>query len=685
MKSISKYIVENINNLILEAVQNKTIGHKNILNDFKDDPDYYEMFKNEFVIGGKCTWFDSAESMIKAFAENEIYSAIIYRFLGKEHWQNTYNITKLKQNIKNQSSSSDLSDKSDKEVNEFIKFLKEKLSRLLSTQGKYNDFGEFEHTTDYSMNIKHIINTICVFYSDEILDIKENSDKLKEKLSKEIGFSGIYKKLCKNFLNILFKDIYNCNNIIKECYYKFDKIKDQYNSKEYYKYVPFVIKANMKGSHNIYIRSNIDYHKDIRDIFSHNEVSDNHINKLFKDLHYGFGRSKGVDFENNLYSTLKKYFLMYKHETKLNNITPITEAEKTALSVIKQLLDDYKSQIKTMIENITEDNIDNFIVQTGSKNTKRNKEGKIIGAEFDLNENILNDSGFNDNLEESGYEISDITIQLNGEENKNKDIYLSVKYKEAQFSGIAIKLPFYPDGKYGIQNFEEFFDTKEVDNIEYYNTNLAFKNLCTLFNINETEEINNLLDYFKNDKDKREGGGNGKKEKIKLYSQKSIRSKNVEITTSKLNDRGKMTNNTVTKTVDIYDILNRLITQIIGGNYYYVNVDKILRMPSEYDVKNLPFEIDNRFECYLTPSSIRLVFKLKFNKTDKNIIGQLVFRSTQKNMDYPYRLFVKFGNKQPGLYDDNSDLDDNFAEHNSEILNELFNSNGQLNTEQNKE
>ena len=56
-------------------------------------------------------------------------------------------------------------------------------------------------------------------------------------------------------------------------------------------------------------------------------------------------------------------------------------------------------------------------------------------------------------------------------------------------------------------------------NIEYYNTNLAFKNLCTLFNINETEEINNLLDYFKIDKDKREGGGNGKKEKIKLYSQ----------------------------------------------------------------------------------------------------------------------------------------------------------------------
>ena len=95
MKSISKYIVENINNLILEAVQNKTIGHKNILNDFKDDPDYYELFKNEFVIGGKCTWFDSAESMIKGFAENEIYSAIIYRFLGKEHWQDTYNITKL--------------------------------------------------------------------------------------------------------------------------------------------------------------------------------------------------------------------------------------------------------------------------------------------------------------------------------------------------------------------------------------------------------------------------------------------------------------------------------------------------------------------------------------------------------------------------------------------------------------
>lgn len=679
MKSISKYIIENINNLILEAVKNKTIGHKNIVNDFKDDPDYYELFKNEFVIGGKCTWFDSAESMIKGFAENEIYSAIIYRFLGKEHWQDTYNMTKLKQNIKG-----NLSDKV-KVVNEFIKLLKGELSGMLSTQGKYNDFGEFEHTTDYSMNIKHIINTICTLYSDEISNInKENLSDTIDDISQKIGFSDIDIELYKNFLSILFKDIYNCNNIIKQCYDKFDKIKDQYNGKEYYKYVPFVIKANMKGSHNIYIRSNIDYHKDIRDIFSHNGVADNHVNKLLKDLHYGFGRSKGVDFENNLYSTLKKYFLACK-ETKLDNFTPITEAEKTALSVIKQLLNDYGSQIKTMIENITEDNIDNYIIQTGSKNTKRNKEGKIIGAEFDLNENILNDSGFNDNLEESGYEISDITIQLNGEENKNKDIYLSVKYKEAQFSGIAIKLPFYPDGKYGIQNFEEFFDTKEVDNIEYYNTNLAFKNLCTLFNINETEEINNLLDYFKNDKDKREGGGNGKKEKIKLYSQKAIRSKDVEITTSKLNDRGKMTNNTITKTVDIYDILNRLITQIIGGNYYYVNVDKILMMPSEYDVKNLPFEIDNRFECYLTPSSIRLVFKLKFNRTDKNIIGQLVFRSTQKNMDYPYRLFVKFGNKQPGLYDDNSDLDDNFAEHNSEILNELFNSNGQLNKEQNKE
>lgn len=679
MKSISKYIIENINNLILEAVQNKTIGHKNIVNDFKDDPDYYELFKNEFVIGGKCTWFDSAKSMIKGFAENEIYSAIIYRFLGKEHWQDTYNMTKLKQNIKG-----NLSDKV-KVVNEFIKLLKGELSGMLSTQGKYNDFGEFEHTTDYSMNIKHIINTICTLYSDEISNInKENLSDTIDDISQKIGFSGIDIELYKNFLSILFKDIYNCNNIIKQCYDKFDEIKDQYNSKEYYKYVPFVIKANMKGSHNIYIRSNIDYHKDIRDIFSHNGVSDNHVNKLLKDLHYGFGRSKGVDFENNLYSTLKKYFLACK-ETKLDNFTPITEAEKTALSVIKQLLNDYDLQIKTMIENITEDNIDNYIIQTGSKNTKRNKEGKIIGAEFDLNENILNDSGFNDNLEESGYEISDITIQLNGEENKNKDIYLSVKYKEAQFSGIAIKLPFYPDGKYGIQNFEDFFDTKEVDNIEYYNTNLAFKNLCTLFNINETEEINNLLDHFKNDKDKREGGGNGKKEKIKLYSQKAIRSKDVEITTSKLNDSGKMTNNTVTKTVDIYDILNRLITQIIGGNYYYVNVDKILRMPSKYDAKNLPFEIDNRFECYLTPSSIRLVFKLKFNRTDKNIIGQLVFRSTQKNMDYPYRLFVKFGNKQPGLYDDNSDLDDNFAEHNSEILNELFHSNGQLNKEQNKE
>ena len=206
------------------------------------------------------------------------------------HDKRLRNITKLKQNIKNQSLYPKLSDKEvNKKINEFIKNLKENLSGLLSTQGKYNDFGEFEHTTDYSMNIKHIINTICVyicvFYSDEIFYIKENSDELKNKLSKEIGFSGIYEELCKNFLNILFKDIYNCNNIIKECYHKFDKIKDQYNSKEYYKYVPFVIKANMKGSHNIYIRSNIDYHKDIRDIFSHNGVSDNHINKLFKDLH----------------------------------------------------------------------------------------------------------------------------------------------------------------------------------------------------------------------------------------------------------------------------------------------------------------------------------------------------------------------------------------------------------------
>ena len=473
-------------------------------------------------------------------------------------------------------------------------------------------------------------------------------------------------------------------------------------------FMPAIISAMARpASHQIYIRSNINYHDKIKSILQDKGVSNTHIDKLFNDLHYGFGMSRGVDFENNLYKKLKEYFLEYSNTIKEDNVNeipvdPITETERAAKNIIDYLInDDEKSSlIKEMCKNISDGKlkVENCIEQAGKKNSKRNSNNKLISNNFEFKNTIYNDNkAFNQNILESGYEISDITIHTNGNNNNklsNTDIYLSVKYKEAQFSGLSVLGPFYG----GKPTFEEFFknanshkkqtneSAKEIidkinDKIniistdgdyDYTKNNLAFDNFCKLFDISdkkqgEYSELDALINYFRVNRKDRPGD---KTQKLQLYK-KSIHDGSSELS----------------------DIITKLILQIIGGNYYYVNVDKIIKLPSTYNLDKgfdgLPFKLNfKNAECYLTPSSIRLVFAIDFkdfnepNKIIKKIIGQLVFRLSEKNKQYPHRLFIKFGNKQnvqlSELSDDNQDLDNNFAEHNAEILDEILNSMKQI-------
>ena len=384
-----------------------------------------------------------------------------------------------------------------------------------------------------------------------------------------------------------------------------------------FKDVPFVVKLdaqNVKSNKinpaQIYIRRNITYKDDVKQILQNWGISQEGS---------GFGKSAGNEYEDALALAIQKfvfekYILKKKPEnSSINNfisnlfmkLNPKYNLDKILKSKYKNAnLDEIWFEQSKNGEQIGK--IKEIVAQTGGSNTHRNKNGEIIDikkmkfnysneAEV-LDENTL--SKISQTLKNSGKIISDITIFINDPKSSD-NIYLSVKHGSAQLSGISVRPPFYDNLKKSL----DYSKQKNDDSFE------SFNNLCDIFGV----ERKTCWNYFSQQVQNRE-------EKLE-YKPKTF--------------------------IDLEDnnMLAASFYLLIGGNYWYVNSDGHIRY-FDWNIKKNPegfddFPIEIKFEgkSWLTPKSLNREVKITRKDNSESVKGTLRFRSSSENDEYPCRFF----------------------------------------------
>ena len=215
--------------------------------------------------------------------------------------------------------------------------------------------------------------------------------------------------------------------------------------------------------------------------------------------------------------------------------------------------------------------------------------------------------------------------------------------------------PFYIKGNRTI--FNEYNSFEDLKNSKSVSSN-AFINLCDLFssNINDDKEkIKNIIfNYYKQDEKNRQKG-----QKI----------------TKLLKENNEINKNNTIETI------NALIQNIIGGNYIYLNSDGHIKyIPYELQEvdskKQLFFTVELGQEIVLNPKGIRLSGCSVKSTLGKNKIPfSLIFRTSDRVKDCPYRLFLSF--LKPEILDNQMEnntknSDENNIQTNINFIQELF-------------
>lgn len=297
-----------------------------------------------------------------------------------------------------------------------------------------------------------------------------------------------------------------------------------------------------------------------------------------------------INIENNdnieNYELAKKFTQYYNDNVKINN------------NIINQLID----KLKDNSDNINID-ITKYIFVSGRKDTKLNKDNKIINTETC---EVIKNANIND----SGKIIADITITTSDNENainNDNSIFISCKDGAAQLSAISLQNPFYGSVfKTNISNT----DIYKNENFESFKTSNGYKNLKALTDLLCIDEgaIESIYKYFRVCVD------------------------------NKLNNRP---NNEKHKDISEFIIKNNsdnlveLLKNIMGTNYYYVNSNGIIKYIDNKYYNNITFTPEN---AYLTPKQIVLSGKLN------NIDFSFKFRDSG-DFGLPYRLFLVPKNK----------------------------------------
>ena len=157
--------------------------------------------------------------------------------------------------------------------------------------------------------------------------------------------------------------------------------------------------------------------------------------KVKLELHDGFGTraDKGESYEGELKSQIINLLNFIEQHKNFKNLSTLIHQSKDFDNCIKDMFDGGAfDNILNVLDKNPNLNLDKVIQLTGKKDTRRNKDNQIINTDnFKINTDDITQV-----LKESGNIISDLTIDV-GDGNP---VFVSVKMKESQLTGISVKV-----------------------------------------------------------------------------------------------------------------------------------------------------------------------------------------------------------------------------------------------------
>ena len=157
--------------------------------------------------------------------------------------------------------------------------------------------------------------------------------------------------------------------------------------------------------------------------------------KVKLELHDGFGTraDKGESYEGELKSQIINLLNFIEQHKNFKNLSTLIRQSKDFDNCIKDMFDGGAfDNILNALDKNPNLNLDKVIKLTGKKDTRRNKDNQIINTDtFKINTDNITQV-----LKESGDIISDLTIDV-GDGNP---VFVSVKMKESQLTGISVKV-----------------------------------------------------------------------------------------------------------------------------------------------------------------------------------------------------------------------------------------------------
>ena len=210
-------------------------------------------------------------------------------------------------------------------------------------------------------------------------------------------------------------------------------------------------------------------------------------NKLKLANGFGTRASNGEDYEIQLKEQIIRLVNLIKQNEDVKNYVKLIDQPDEFGQEFDQCIKDmfkagaFKGIFKALKKNPDLD-LSKIIATTGKKDTQRNKRGQIINkTTYQINTNDLKEV-----LEESGDIIADLTITPGYGE---KPVYISVKMKESQLTGINI----YALANEAVYKYSCGDDTLSLDDAVFKpykkfinNFGISFKDLMTKYRELET-------------------------------------------------------------------------------------------------------------------------------------------------------------------------------------------------------
>ncbi len=329
--------------------------------------------------------------------------------------------------------------------------------------------------------------------------------------------------------------------------------------------------------------------------------------------------TQGYKFENDVTNALRDYIYTYKDGDFHMDQMQINNPE--ILSTLKLI--DSNEELKNEIAGVIDSyNKFDIIYETGAHNTQRDMDNMLSIIDR-LQEELRSDLSQSNSdgqfksrsdkdmiefLNNSGSIIADITVA--GQDHHDKynpdDIYISVKDKVAQLSGVVFsKTRSSSDNK--CRWIDRVLGSKDIDHIPNADRK-KFNAFFSMLGLDPDELIN-------------------------IYINNDFESE------GKMEDGNRVLK--IDKTPSI--IFSRFIQMLIGGNYWYINPFKVMRIPA----KPINIKFTPTYAYIARPRSNNNWGKTIAIRGDLGDIKNLtIYIRTSGQGKYPYRIFPKISSSQ---------------------------------------